>query len=341
MLEPRWLLSTMTSPVGVSPVTPAAVDSMALPVSATVPDAPSDTIQGTLEPSTDATLLEIPGTAETASISLDLSGGPDLPTSITVYNPIGQAIYQAPMPAAGNGVTIDLQNLPTAPSVGVLADLFLKFTVGSLAPSTVNARASSGTIVFGSPPTGAGPATPPFFLEVKQVALVPPSNPFTPVNFVAAPPNRGIWVSPGLSTSPNPSIVGPFAAPTAPEFESENAGGSRPTTSSTPVLAPAPAARFVTGPLPSLSAAALGGVVGAAFDRTPVVSIDDTLVLELTVDNPPPQSDLVGSARPADAPNAKVEAEGAGRSPRFGRFSLARDHARAANPCESIGRDGE
>src|SRR5205823_1158137 len=71
-------------------------------------------------------------------------------------------------------------------------------------------------------------------------------------------------------------------------------------------LSPIPV-RVAIGPLPSRSAAPLGGVLGAPDDPTPAVSPNDTLVVDLALQDLP-RAEAAGPAVAADWPAVGADA---------------------------------
>ncbi len=256
-----------------------------------LPDAPRVEVEGAVDPVQDDSLFRIPIGANTSSVEvqiLPMGASAALSPGVTIYDQTGRPIIEASFQANGNAMTIGLQTAHIVQNDGREQAIFLKI---ALAPLVTSVPGSSEGYPFGPNAPGTTPAfpnppspTPGFVLLVtKQFAAFAPKPPGATPEPITSAPSSGAAPVTGSTPLPTPIPGEP------PAEESEVARPTPP-----PVVASPPTVRSATGPLPSLSAAALGGVLGAAFDPTPVVSIDDTLVVNLALDGPPPRADAPG-----------------------------------------------
>jgi hypothetical protein len=238
-------------------------------------DLPTEWTQGwseTVDPSGPPPLFRIPIDGATAGLDIEVhpgaGDGPAVSASLTIFDDRGRRLLD--VPTTPGDATLYMA-LPPAFTAARRA-LYLRLNLTPVAPGSPGGSVNTGSGISG----GGSGAPETLVLSVRRegpsLATAGQTTGIFP-GFVAVPPaapgRGGAWTSGELSPSHPSSGDAPSASPT-----------------SIPValpVAPTPAPVAVaTGPLPSFSASALGGWLGAA-EQTPAVSLGDTLVVDLAL----------------------------------------------------------
>ena len=244
----------------------------------------------------------------------------ELADNVTLYDDNGHQLLQVvPMPGE--------------PSIALTVPSFL------MEPRDGRPHAVYVKVAYTPPPSGfplpGGEVLPSlaltgFVLEVTRQSISP-SSPKPPSESLA--PAASSW-SATPSGSAQPRIESAGGEPVMTEQIGQapaDIGGSAAVSSDSV----ATFARVATGPLPSRSAAPLGGILGGSIEPTPVVTTNDTLVVDLALQDLPGvdcvlDAALAGEASPraASAPRgALVRLRGPGGVPLFGSSLIAENEA--------------